>query len=101
MIAYLRQLGRLEGLSLLFLLLVAMPIRAVLKDPSWVKITGTVHGFLFLMFVFTVTSVGLELRWPVRRVIMGWILSSVPFGTFWFERGLNENTSSKADDTTP
>src|SRR5690606_32019581 len=43
--------GWFEGLSYLLLLGVAMPIKYVWGDPSWVSAVGMAHGLLFLAYI--------------------------------------------------
>jgi integral membrane protein len=46
--------GKLEGYSYLVLLFVAMPLKYLLNLPLAVKYTGTLHGVLFVAFIFTI-----------------------------------------------
>ncbi|RYZ34498.1 MAG: DUF3817 domain-containing protein, partial [Myxococcaceae bacterium] len=47
----LRLIAFLEGLSFLGLLFVAMPVKYLLGQPLAVRVAGSVHGLLFLLFV--------------------------------------------------
>ena len=44
----------LEGLSFIILLFVAMPLKYFYAMPVAVRITGMIHGILFILFVFFV-----------------------------------------------
>jgi len=50
-LARLRLVTWLEGLSLLTLLFVAMPLKHVFGMPLAVRVVGSVHGLLFLLFI--------------------------------------------------
>lgn len=82
----LRLLSYLEGISLLFLFSVAMPLKYYADLPFWVRMVGPIHGLLFLWFVITTLSVGVERGWKFKdttwKVLIGCI---VPFGTFYID----------------
>ncbi len=86
MLTCLRICGITEGVSLLVLLFVAMPIKYIGGDPSWVRFVGSLHGFLFILFIvcLTVTAPKLKLSWPV--VGIGYLCSTVPFACFYFDQ---------------
>ena len=48
----LRLIGFLEGVSLLVLLGIAVPLKHCYGNPVLVRAVGPVHGLLFLLFVF-------------------------------------------------
>lgn len=56
----LRLLAFLEGVSLLLLVFVAVPIKYFRNDPAMVKAIGPIHGAFFLLFVFSTLKVGVE-----------------------------------------
>lgn len=83
----LRLLGFLEGVSLLILLFIAVPIKYVGHDPSMVKAIGPVHGLLFLLFVVNTITVGIEQHWKFGTTTWKVLLACViPFGTFYIDR---------------
>ncbi len=83
----LRLAGILEGISLLILLFVALPLKYGFGIPEVSKVMGTVHGALFLLFVFNTLSVGVEYQWKFRETTWKVLLACiVPFGTFYIDR---------------
>ena len=91
----LRLVGFLEGVSYLVLLGIAMPLKYWAGMPLAVRVVGSAHGALFILFFAAVADV------YVRRspVIPGlWsraaIASIVPFGTFVFDAWLKKFESS-------
>ena len=84
----LRLYGFLEGASLLLLVLVAMPLKYLYGLPLAVRIVGSVHGLLFLLFVAALVRTASELGWPIRRSLLGLGASLVPGGTLVFDRSL-------------
>ena len=81
----LRVMALLEGLSLLALLFVAMPLKYAYGMPEAVKLAGPIHGWLFLAFngvLFYFVSQG---RISEQKGFMGLLASLVPFGTFVYK----------------
>ncbi|MBX3020103.1 MAG: DUF3817 domain-containing protein [Bdellovibrionales bacterium] len=78
-------LGRFEGISVLILFFVAMPLKYMMGLPEAVRWVGMIHGILFLMYIFTAYSISQEENWPGKKLLMCVLLSSLPFGTFYFE----------------
>ena len=79
-------LGRLEGISLLVLMLIAMPMKYIMHEPEMVKYAGRAHGGLFLGYVIFAAMISDAQNWDKKKLRMSWILSCVPFGTFIFEK---------------
>ena len=85
-IGRLRLFAFLEGASLLALFFIAMPFKYILGDPSLVKSIGTIHGLLFLLFVFYALRISIEHGWSFKKTTWKVLLSSVvPFGTFYID----------------
>jgi len=86
-LGWLRILSYLEGISLLILLFVAVPIKHFYNDPSWVKTLGPIHGSLFLLFIFNTLSVGVEERWKFKDTTWKVLIACIiPFGTFYIDQ---------------
>ena len=81
-----RWIARIEGLSFLFLLFVAMPLKYGFGVDAAVTYTGWLHGALFVWFGIELLLIWVGLRWPFGRVVLAGISSLIPFGTFWFEK---------------
>jgi integral membrane protein len=79
-------LGRLEGLSLILLMFVAMPLKYLMDNPEPVKHLGRAHGGLFLAYVVAAAMISESQNWDGKKLRMSWILSCLPFGTFYFEK---------------
>lgn len=97
----LRIIGFLEGISLLVLLFVAVPLKYGWGEPALVKIMGPVHGLLFTLFAFTTISVSITYRWKFSeisgKVLLGCI---IPFGTFYIDKYiLSREQDSGSKDT--
>ncbi|GGB25119.1 DUF3817 domain-containing protein [Puia dinghuensis] len=85
----LRLLGYLEGVSLLVLVFVAVPMKYVWRDPTLVKTLGPIHGMLFLLFVLGALRVGVEQGWKFRTTTWKVLVACmIPFGTFYIDRAV-------------
>jgi len=83
----LRLISYLEGNSLLLLVGVAMPLKYWADEPLMVKTMGPVHGVLFLWFIFTTISVGVEQHWKFKHTTWKVLIACIiPFGTFYIDR---------------
>jgi integral membrane protein len=90
----LRLVALLEGSSFLILLFIAMPLKYLAGLPLAVRIVGAVHGGLFLLFLAVLYRAGRERRWPLRRRVIAFVSSIVPFGTFLFDRSLRREIAA-------
>lgn len=75
----------LEGISLLILLGIAMPLKYVYGEPMAVKVAGWIHGLLFIAYAGCLASIRTEHHWPMRRVLLAFLAAVLPFGTFVFD----------------
>ncbi|WP_202912272.1 DUF3817 domain-containing protein [Sphingobacterium olei] len=91
----LRIMGFLEGISLVVLVFVAVPMKYLLDDESLTKMMGPIHGALFLLFLLNACSAGIEQKWKVKTI--GMILAScfIPFGTFYVDYKFLKNIDNK------
>jgi len=78
--------ARAEGLSLLLLFGVAMPLKYGLGWSHATMVPGWIHGLLFISYVGLLVLIARQQSWSPARVGLGLAASVVPFGTFAFER---------------
>jgi integral membrane protein len=76
----LRRLCLIEGLSLILLVGVAMPLKYVWAMPLAVRYVGMVHGLLWLVLIVLLIAVAWRLRWSLGRSSAVFFSSIVPFG---------------------
>lgn len=83
----LRIIAILEGISLLTLVFIAVPLKYGFDNPSLVKMMGPIHGSLFLLFLFNTLSVGVEQNWKFKETTWKVLLACIiPFGTFYVDK---------------
>jgi integral membrane protein len=70
----------LEGLSLLVLLGVAMPLKYAADLPIAVRIVGAIHGLLFVLLALALYRAALDGTMTRRHAVRTFVLSIVPFG---------------------
>ena len=85
MIKTLRVISYLEGISYIFLLFIAVPIKYYANDPSLVKLLGMPNGLLFVAFVILSLVNSKKYNWSFIKTIVVLISSIVPFGTFYVD----------------
>lgn len=88
LLGQLRLIAFLEGLSLIILLFVAMPLKYQFDMPAMVRYVGMAHGLLFVAYVIYVILARTEFKWSWGKTLLAIILSIVPFGTFWADAKL-------------
>jgi integral membrane protein len=91
MIRTFRLIAFAEGVSYLVLLGIAMPLKYLAGMPLAVRITGSIHGLLFILFCVQLYRVAIEHEWPPRRWLFAFAMSLIPFGTFVLDRRLRVN----------
>ncbi|AUX23197.1 membrane protein [Sorangium cellulosum] len=90
----LRLIALLEGLSFLLLLFVAMPLKYLAGLPLAVRVVGSAHGLLFVLFVAALVRAAARHRWSIGRASLAFVSSLVPFGTFVFDRSLQREIAA-------
>lgn len=86
----LRRLALIEGVSFLILLFIAMPLKYFAGMPMAVKVTGWLHGVLFVLFGLALLRTKLAANWPVGRCALVVVAALLPFGPFVIDRRMVE-----------
>jgi integral membrane protein len=82
----LRRVGFAEGVSYIVLLGIAMPLKYYFGQPLAVRLTGSLHGLLFVLYVLLGVNFGRKHGWTVKDFFLLFIASMLPFGPFFFDR---------------
>jgi len=92
-----RLLAIIEGISLLVLLLIAMPLKYYAGVSQAVPIIGMIHGLLFLAFMMSSLNVSHKLNWPIHFWLLVFVSSIIPAGTFLMDIKLRKiNTEEQS-----
>ncbi|MDC6363882.1 MULTISPECIES: DUF3817 domain-containing protein [Flavobacteriaceae] len=83
MLKLFRATAILEGISYLALFGLTMPLKywADIMEPN--KIVGYAHGALFILYVILAVVFCWQRKWSIKRFVMLFIASLLPFGTFY------------------
>ncbi len=81
-----RTVGIWEGISFLILLFIAMPLKYFGGMPKAVSIVGMAHGMLFVAFMYTIINAITSSGLPVKKGIIAFLASLIPFGTFFLDK---------------
>lgn len=95
---HLRLVSLLEGLSFLFLLGIAMPLKYAFDNPVLVPFAGMAHGVLFIAFVVVLLVVCQRQGWSLLVFVAGLIASLLPFMPFVFERWVAKKVAETHDE---
>ncbi len=82
----------LEGISYLFLLFIAMPLKYFADMPLWVKYGGWAHGILFVLYILLLIQVWTQYNWKFGKAVLFFLASLIPFAPFWVDKKLKEES---------
>ena len=88
-----RKIAKLEGISFLILLFIAMPLKYVVGLEVATKIVGPIHGGLWMWFLYLQYLAYKEYEWDIKFNLFAFIMSIVPFGTMWLDKKLKAQTA--------
>lgn len=88
MLSVFRKLSLLEGLSLIVLLLIAMPAKYHFGIIDSVWQVGMTHGVLWTMYFLMSLVVSHQQKWSVMFWLVVLVASVVPFACFFLDRKL-------------
>jgi len=86
MIKLFRLITLLEGSSYLLLLFVAVPLKYLMGDESYVKLLGMPHGLLFIAYIILSFVMRKKMNWNTTSFIIILLASIIPFGTFYVDK---------------
>ncbi|MEZ5018164.1 MAG: DUF3817 domain-containing protein [Flavipsychrobacter sp.] len=82
----LRVVALFEGISLLVLLFITVPMKYVWGNPIGSEVIGPIHGILFILYVLLTFSVAGDHSWKFFKTTWLVLLASfIPFGTFYVD----------------
>ncbi len=93
MIKLFRLITLLEGSSYLLLLFVAVPLKYLMGDESYVKLLGMPHGVLFIAYIILSFVMRKKMNWNTTSFIIILLASIIPFGTFYVDKKYLSNNN--------
>ncbi len=85
-----------EAISFLVLLGIAMPLKYLAGQPEAVRIAGSIHGGLFILYILAIVRAAYYGKWPIRWIGEAVVASILPFGPFIFDRKLQREEARNA-----
>ena len=75
-----------EGVSLLILFGLAMPLKYIFNQPLMVEIIGMLHGILFIAYILFAIYYKFKVTWNFKDFLIVSFSSIIPFGTFYVDK---------------
>jgi len=85
-IARFKIIAKLEGISFLLLLFIAMPLKYGMDMPLAVKYVGWAHGLLFVLYILLLIVVSVNHDWKIKKIFLAFVAALLPFGPFYFDK---------------
>ena len=82
-----RAVAFLEGCSFI-LFGITMPLKYIMGMPKPNYIVGMAHGVLFISYIILLALVAFQDKWTLKKTVLAFIASLVPFGTFYADKKL-------------
>jgi len=79
-------INKIEGISFIILLFIAMPLKYSFGYPVATKIAGMIHGLLVFAFIYQIIEAKKEAGFTLQETALYSILSLVPFGSFYTDK---------------
>lgn len=89
-IRILRITGILDGISLLVLLCIAMPLKYIWGIGELVTIVGSIHGGIFILYVLAILYAALRVKWSLLWSVAALSVAFIPLGNFVLDRKLKK-----------
>ena len=81
-----RLVNKIEGISFIILLFIAMPLKYSFGYPMATKIVGMAHGLLVFAFIYQIIEAKKEDGFSLKETGLYSILSLIPFGSFYTDK---------------
>ena len=72
----------IEGISLLTLVCIAVPMKHLLSMPAAVSLVGPAHGLAFVFYLWTVANTAVAEDWSKGQIALAVATALLPFGAF-------------------
>lgn len=95
MLRIFQQVALWEAISTVILFFVAMPLKYLADIPEAVRIAGSIHGFLVVIFVILLIMCWQTYNWKFSRVVKYFVLSLFPIVSFWVEKDVKKDILNK------
>ncbi len=84
----------IEGISLLLLLVLAIPLNYLFNLDGPLFFIGMAHGTLFLFYAITTITITHKQKWPISSGVLVFIAGMVPFGFIYVDKFIKHQNHS-------
>ena len=81
-----RLINKIEGISFIILLFIAMPMKYSFGYPMATKVVGMLHGLLVFAFIYQIIEAKKEAGFTWTEATIYSVLSLIPFGSFYTDK---------------
>ncbi|GIT97400.1 DUF3817 domain-containing protein [Sulfurovum sp. TSL1] len=81
-----RWVNKIEGISFIILIFIAMPMKYSFGYPIATKVVGMLHGLLVFAFIYQIIEAKKETGFTFKETALYSILSLIPFGSFYTDK---------------
>ena len=81
-----RLINKIEGISFLILLFIAMPLKYFADIPMATKIVGMTHGIFVFAFLYQLFAASDEAPFSGKEMGILTLMSLIPFGSFYNDK---------------
>ena len=81
-----RLINKIEGISFIILIFIAMPMKYSFGYPIATKVVGMMHGLLVFAFIYQIIEAKKEADFSLKETALYSILSLIPFGSFYTDK---------------
>ena len=92
-------INKIEGISFIILLFVAMPMKYYFGYPIATKIVGMAHGLLVFIFIYQLIEAKNEANLTLKESALYFVLSLIPFGSFYTDKLLAKKNDNSITQT--
>jgi integral membrane protein len=85
-----RVMAYTTAVLLILLVFVAIPLQFAAGEPDVAKVVGTLHGYLYLVYLAAALDLTRKLRVPLGWMLLVLLAGTVPFCAFVAERKLTK-----------
>ncbi|MFC7366276.1 MULTISPECIES: DUF3817 domain-containing protein [Bhargavaea] len=96
---FVRAVGIADGVSLLVLLFIAMPLKYMAGMPLAVSIVGAIHGGIFVTYLLALLLAQIVVRWNIIWSVLGIAAAFVPFANFVLDRKFKKMQKEREEET--
>lgn len=90
-----RIMAYLVGTLLVVLVLIGMPLKYLGGNDIVVTITGSPHGWLYMVLLVTAYDLGRRVHWAWGRLLIIALAGTVPFLSFWAEHSARTDVQAR------